>query len=429
MLKAGFARIDVTPPLGSFLAGDFNARYSEDVFDPIYLNALSIELGEEKMVLIACDFLMIEMSYSDKIRKKISERIGIDVNNIILTSLHQHTSISLKKGKYNNVLEDYAYLDVLYRKFCDVAVMAVNDMKEASLAVGQKETDEQISFIRRYYMKDGTVATNPGGRHLEVDCPCCEADNVVRLVKFTRENASDIALVNFSTHACVTHELVNSAEWPGFARTYIEQDVENVNCIFTIGFEGDSNHCDFTKEEIKSGYEHSKHMGRVIADTVVKIWNNTERVTPSCLKSENDIIYNRTRTDGEEDYESAVKLYNDYHNGKLKDIDYTVVGNASRIQRMKNEPLYQKVPVTVINLGLIGFVGLGGEPFTEYGVKIRERCKERFIVTLCLTNGGQGYLPTKKAFEEGGYETACSSFNPDIEKQCTDKAIELLNKQ
>ncbi len=431
MLKAGFSRIDVTPPLGSFIAGDFNANYSKTILDPIYLNALALESDGEKIVIVACDFLQIEMSYSDKIRQLISDRTGVAVNNIMITSLHQHTSIALKKSKYNNVTDDHTYLDVLYRKFGDVSIMALDDLKEAELSIGEKDTDEQIAFIRRYIMKDGTIATNPGGRYLEVDRPYYDADNTVRLLRFTREGAKDIALVNFSTHACVINmlTLVNSAEWPGFARTYIEHDIDNVSCIFTVGFEGDSNHCDFTIPEYKTGYEHSKHMGRVIADTVIKMWNNTELIAPEDVNVTSDIIYSRTRTDGEDKFEEACKMYDDYHSGKIKNLDYTVVGNISRIRRMKNEPLYQKIPIMVINLGKVGFVGLVGEPFTRYAVKIREKCSDRFIITTCCTNGGQGYLPIKEAFEEGGYEVACSSFSPDIEEQCVSKAIELLNKQ
>ena len=45
MLKAGFSRLDVTPPLGSYVAGYFVARYAKGVLDPIYLNALAMTDG------------------------------------------------------------------------------------------------------------------------------------------------------------------------------------------------------------------------------------------------------------------------------------------------------------------------------------------------------------------------------------------------
>ena len=429
MLKAGFSRVDVTPPLGSYVAGDFSERYSKTVLDPLYLNALALEVDGTKAVIIACDFLFVSMKYSEIIRNIISKRVDIPADNIMLCALHQHSSVSIKDAPVaNNVPHDHAYMNVLYRKFGDVAVMAFDDLKEAKLSAGIRETDEQIAFIRRYYMKNGEIETNPIGRYLEVDRPYYDADNNVRLLKFEREDAKTIALVNFSTHADVIHRHLNSADWPGFARKFVEQDIENVNCILTVGVQGDSNHCDFTIPEYKDGYEHCQHMGRVIADTVVKMWNDTEEKRADTLSSHIEVLYNRTRTDGEENLEEALKLLDDHYSGRVKGINYTLLGEATRIKNLKNAPIYQRVPITVINLGEIGFVGFGGEPFTRYAENVRKACPDRFIIASCCTNGGEGYLPIKEAFEEGGYEAGASNFSPNLEEECTKIAVDLLNK-
>lgn len=429
MLKAGFSRVDVTPPLGTFVAGDFSARYSKTVLDPIYLNALALEVDGTKAIIIACDFLYIKMNYCNEIRAIISKRVDIPAENIMICSLHQHSSIRIGEPvTNNNVLTDHSYLDVLYRKFGDVAVMAFDDLKEAKLSAGVRETDEQIAFIRRYYMKNGEIETNPIGRYLEVDRPYYDADNNVRLLKFEREEGNDIALVNFSTHADVIHKHLNSADWPGFARRFVEKDIEGVSCILTVGVQGDSNHCDFTIPEYKDGYEHCQHMGRVIADTVVKMWKDTEEKKVDRLTSEIQVLYNKTRTDGEDREEEALKLLDDHYSGRVKGINYTLLGEATRIKNLKNAPIYQKVPISVINLGEIGFVGFGGEPFTRYAEEVRSACPDRFIIASCCTNGGEGYLPIKEAFEEGGYEAGASSFSPNLEEECVKMAVEMLKK-
>ena len=61
MLKAGFARLDVTPPLGTFIPGAGIQRFSEKVLDPIFLNALAISLDGETVIIVAADFLSISM--------------------------------------------------------------------------------------------------------------------------------------------------------------------------------------------------------------------------------------------------------------------------------------------------------------------------------------------------------------------------------
>ncbi|MBR2973830.1 MAG: hypothetical protein IKC41_06430, partial [Clostridia bacterium] len=143
MLKAGFSRVDVTPPLGSYVAGVFYPRFAKEVLDPIELNAIAVSDGEETALIIAADFLMIVKKYADIIKDIISEKTGVPVTNIMIPCLHQHTSIKIAEMP-QGILEDKAYIDVLYRKFADVATMAINDMEEAQLFYGQEETEEEL---------------------------------------------------------------------------------------------------------------------------------------------------------------------------------------------------------------------------------------------------------------------------------------------
>ena len=73
MLKAGFSRVDVTPPLGSYVAGVFYPRFAKEVLDPIELNAIALSDGEETALIIAADFLMIVRKYADIIKGIIAE--------------------------------------------------------------------------------------------------------------------------------------------------------------------------------------------------------------------------------------------------------------------------------------------------------------------------------------------------------------------
>lgn len=54
---AGFARLDITPPLGVHLGGYFTERIADGVLDPLYVNAVAFGQGENKAVLIVCDML------------------------------------------------------------------------------------------------------------------------------------------------------------------------------------------------------------------------------------------------------------------------------------------------------------------------------------------------------------------------------------
>ena len=119
-MKAGFARLDMTPPLGTPLAGYYSQRLATDVLDPLSLNALVLSDGGSTAVLIAADMLGIRRAYTDEIRALVAERVGIPADHVMLCSLHQHTSMRLADAWERSAVTDKTYLDVFYRKVTSV---------------------------------------------------------------------------------------------------------------------------------------------------------------------------------------------------------------------------------------------------------------------------------------------------------------------
>lgn len=431
MFYAGFSRVDVTPPLGSPLAGNSHYRPASVVLDPLELNAVAFCDGENKAVLITADFLYVMENTATKIRDMIAQRCQIPADHVFMQGLHQHTSVRIgtKPHLGNMGLDDDSYLHVLYRKYCDVAQMALDDLKEATLELAEQETAEQIAYIRRYRMTDGTTRTNPGRGNPNVVGPIGDPDNTVRLLRIRRADAPDIAIVNFSTHPDVIGGTRISADWPGFVRRYTEQDLPGVKCVLVNGAQGDSNHVDLQDvEKKKVGYKHSAHMGRVITDTVLSIWDKTQPRRTGKVWGQVDMKLIPTNTRGMERVEECLEIRRQIKAGLREGPkDIAGIGELNRICNLPRETLFQKVPVSVLGLGDVAFVGFGGEPFTQYAEAAREAGKEIYVITACLTNGGQGYLPTKEAFDEGGYEAVTSNFSEVVAMELQQAAARLLD--
>jgi hypothetical protein len=49
-------------------------------------------------------------------------------------------------------------------------------------------------------------------------------------------------------------------------------------------------------------------------------------------------------------------------------------------------------------------------------------------MTSTCANGGEGYLPSRQAFAQGGYEVISSHFTDTLEKTVMDASLEMLNK-
>ena len=436
MLKAGFARIDVTPPLGADLSGYFYRRTAKGIRDPLYVNALAIGNETETVVLMAIDYIGIKLDHHIKIRKQIKERTGIPMDHVVLAALHQHTTPCLANpDNRGTALRDTVFIDVLYRKIADAAVMAVDDMREATMLHADASVAEPIAFVRRYFASDGSVQTNPDTDKYTLTGRCDEADNTVRVIRFCRDGANDIALINFSTHPDVIGGEYISADWPGFTRKFVEQDISDVSTIFFTGCEGDSNHVDFLKpkgQRIRNGdrYAHSKYMGRMVADAVKQIWEKMEKTSDAeDIFAEHTVLYNQTNLEGIDQYDHYRAWYDDFNANRL---DYkphiTEIAYASRIIRLREAPIFHPVPLSVVGVGDLLFVGFGGEPFTAYGDAMRTLAPKKRVICAACANGYEGYFPTEEAFAQGGYEAKSSLFTPTLEKEIIDAAENILHK-
>ena len=417
-MKIGFARLDVTPPNGTCIA----SRYfyfvpAEGCLDALELNALAASDGESTAVIIAADFGGMTKKYMNLFRARVSEHTGLPVEQIFITTLHQHTSIVVSDPEESDTpMCDPVVLEWLYRKFCDVAANALADMSEASMLVGAEQTAEQISFIRRNDKVEDPTA--PEGYRYVSYGP--EPDNHVYVARFSREGKADVALVNFGTHPDVVNTKSFSNDWLGATRRFVEKDIENVHCMMINGFQGDVNHfnyytADSAGRKQMRGKMHAEKMGRVIADAVVKIWENLTPCAGQFVKTQTDVVYTRTRTDGIEHYDEAkayCEAYKLHHSAKGP----MNIAEAQRIVEIREAaPIYQKIPVCTIELGGLLIAGIGAEPFTKYGYAIRELAADRALVmTACLMNGYECYMPHTDDFQKRDYAVTRSRFTPAL---------------
>ena len=44
--KVGFARVDITPPLGNFMPGYYKDRFAKEVLDPLQINMVAFSDGK-----------------------------------------------------------------------------------------------------------------------------------------------------------------------------------------------------------------------------------------------------------------------------------------------------------------------------------------------------------------------------------------------
>ncbi|MCX7805757.1 MAG: hypothetical protein N3A38_11290 [Planctomycetota bacterium] len=96
-LLIGWASRDVTPQRPVLLRGQFYARVSEGVMDPLTVTALALESvrdgrPEDRAILVSCDYVNISGALLAAVRERVRERLpDLDPHSVCLNATHTHT--------------------------------------------------------------------------------------------------------------------------------------------------------------------------------------------------------------------------------------------------------------------------------------------------------------------------------------------------
>ena len=88
--QVGFARVDMTPPIGTGLSGYFHERISDGIKDTLDINAVAFSDGTNKAVVISADVISLR-AYHDLYRKQAAEAAGLPPEAIFIACTHTHT--------------------------------------------------------------------------------------------------------------------------------------------------------------------------------------------------------------------------------------------------------------------------------------------------------------------------------------------------
>ena len=438
--KAGFARVDVTPPIGTELSGYGFRRVSDGIKDTLDLNAVAFSDGTNRAVVISADLINLR-AYYGLYRRQAAAAAGLPPDALFIACTHTHTGPMIGASIYGQSFDTFdrasTYERFVGERLADAVKLAIADLAPARLSIARGEAKD-ISFIRRYRMKDGTCRTNPGRRNPDVVEPVGTPDETVQLVRIDREGRDAIALVNFQCHPDTIAGNKISADWPRVVRETVERVLDGVKCIFVNGAQGDSNHVWVgpDRPDVPQGRDVVyRHMGRKVAGVAIGLWDACEPVAAGKVGfgvRETKVKTNRPKPEELPEGERIWALHKAGRDSEIPGTGMqrtTNIAAARRIVYLKDGPDYFDFPLSAVTVGgALAFVGFPGEPFTAYGRIVKERSPFRMTIPACLTNGSFGYLPTDEALRETGYETQGSLFAVGLEKSMVGGHMEQLNR-
>ncbi len=425
-LLAGVSELDITPPLGTPMAGHFKARLSEEIQDPLLAKALVLDDGKKVIAFVVLDLISLPAVDVAAIRELVEKRIGIPESHVMISCTHTHTGPVTRKIDRHPM--NVAYCEWMRVRVADTIQLAWKRRQPAKIGIGSGE-QRDLSFCRRYRMKDGTVVMNPERGDPNIVEPVSPIDPLVGVLYAETLEGKPLAVMGrFSLHYVGTdNALAISADYYGHFATEVRKMLES-DCMVMLA-NGNSaqinaiNPLDLSRPR---GSKLSWKTARALASEVVKVIgciSLTEDVSVDAVSKK--IVLKRKKLT-EQDVKLAEAIMEQVRSGKEVDVEGNfqwVVGAplpkayypvyAEGNLRLANVPEEIESEVQCLKVGNAAWVGLPGEIFVEIGDRIQEISPTDKTYVLGLTNDSLGYFPTNHAFQnEGGYETWATAGNP-----------------
>jgi neutral ceramidase len=395
-IKAGAARIDITPPTGHPMWGYAVRRDAPatGVRDPLHARACVLSVGKQKMALVGLDLGRAPTRQSmANIRKQVKDATGIET--LFLVASHTHHGPVLELDDWPN--KEKPYVRTLEEKLVKVIIDAHKELRPARLGISSHE----IPFNRNRHSK-------------RADRP---VDKEMLIARLDDEKGKPIAhLVHFAAHPTMIPAQLRefSADYPGALTRHVEKELGGV-CVFLQGASGDLS---ASAPEGKAGPDaFGEAVGKFVVEKSRKM--KCDRPDPKELKArERDFAF-----------KSRIDISN-----PLVYAAYSLAFFPRLVDFYEREYREGVRPhmTTALFDGKVGFVGVSGELFTGHAIHLKRRARLEHLFVLGYCNDYQQYFPTIEAVAEGGYgaDTTVSPIEIGGGERMMDRALmDLLELQ
>ena len=469
-VKIGWAEVDITPEKGKKigLAGQFFERITDEVESPISVTAFAVDSGDDQMVICSCDLVAIGTNVMRIVRQKLTGKIDLPLDKIIISAIHTHTSWVYKRendiASGNSlqylkkvVPEDMAYKPLVSNEECVSPEDALEFLTERiALAIktaweNRKEGLYQNAFGRAAVGMCRRVAYDDGSAKMWGDT------NHANFTALEGGNDSGIELIyTFDANKKLTGVVANIA-CPSQVvehRSYISSDYwgkvkENLRAkfgddIFVLGLcaaAGDQCPRDMIRWVQPESYIDDpnikrenvierradpsmfdvsglKLVGRRISNEIISVYEEL----PGDYKDEGLLVhetFNITlplRKVTIKDYLDSIdkiERFVEKNRGRRISFDdnaamHVYAGNIARYELQKTMEVFHE-EIHIIRFGDIAIATNPFELFLDYGNQIRARSKAKQTILIQLACGSDGYLPTEKAEKGSHYSAYISS--------------------
>lgn len=392
-MRAGVTKVNITPPVGLELSG-WAFGPSVGILDELYAKVLLLESDGRKAAIITTDLIGFNTEYATAIREGIANKVNMNANDVLVSCSHTHSGpATMFLRRWGEI--DEAFVHVVEKQIIGAVTVAAKEMQEARIGAGKGRADG-VGINRR---------DRDGG----------SVDSEIGVIRVDNSQGEMMAvLINYSCHPVAVHNYKNliSADYPGYAMGVIEKTKEGrVIALHTTGAAGDIN-----PKQMRD-VKYAEKFGNVVGGEALKVAESIETRPELTLNVVSERVDLPVRTlptadelkkmieEGKKKLEELEKESTPaYHQLMGAYIPIEWAQEALEIVETGRIVDHLEMEIQVMRMNDAVLVAMPGEIFVDIGINIKQASPYPYTFVIEMANGAIGYLPTREAFEVGGYE-------------------------
>jgi hypothetical protein len=275
-------------------------------------------------------------------------------------------------------------------------------------------------------MKDGSVQFNPGELNPNIVRVAGPTDPQVGIVTIGAPDSAkpSAAIVSFAMHLDTLSGTEYSADYPKFVEDVLRKSFgPDFTLLFGAGTCGDINHIDVTTKNRRKTDEIGMMLGETVANAIAH--DELAPMETPALAVQQALVDAPLQSYSEGEIDQARKNMELVGTRELSFLGQVEAYKIVDLQRFAGKSTTLEVQAFRLSNDT-AIVTLPTEVFVEFGLAIKAASPFKTTLVVELTNDSLGYIPTRKAFAEGSYETVNSRITPGSGERMVEAAVKLL---
>ena len=392
--QVGISRRVITPETPVWLAGYGSARPPDGKIHDLWVKVLALQDGQGKRVVLATtDHMGMSKTIYESLYSKVASRFGLLRSEFMLTFSHNHCGPCLKDDLIDYYPADdeqrrlvKEYSDWMEDEVVEAVGEALDNLRPAQLSWGEGKCTFAVN--RRENSEAEVPAMLAAGTPLRG-----VVDHYVPVLAVRDESGALLAvLFGYACHPTTLSFNTWCGDYPGFAQVNLEAAHPELTAMFFNACGGDQNPIPRRKLDLCEKY------GKMLSDAVEEVLAGEMQPVSVALRSDFEFI--------DLEYDELVTRE------KLMPI---AAGPASVQERWAKRmlklidqgtvfPTSYPYPVQAWRIGKeLLFIGIGGEAVVDYSLRFKREFGPGTWV-CGYANDMAAYIPSRRVWEEGGYE-------------------------